>query len=79
MSRPRNSIWGRDALPAHLQPVLPTQFELECLRHGTFTLEDQRHHPKMKLWVKRYWRTRYIPEELLEAMNLDTKEIEGGV
>lgn len=69
--RKGNPNWGRPMTEAQKADVQPTEFEKQLVQHGIFpTLPDMLSSPILTKWVKNHYRVRYVPEDLLEAMNL---------
>jgi hypothetical protein len=54
--------------------VTPTRFELELCRLGLNNPQEWHNSESLEIWVERNRKTRYVPEALLEAWNLQVYE-----
>lgn len=48
----------------------PTRFD-DVLRDAGVTHEKAATHPEVRAWVKKWYRSRYVPEPILEELGLD--------
>lgn len=49
----------------------PTAFEYQARRLNLLTFEEQKESRALRLWARKNFRSRYVPEELLKHWHLE--------
>ena len=60
---------ARRGAPPKVDPIVPTEFELLVKRLGIDN-ELAATHPISRHWIKVHYRTRYVPEGVLDAAGI---------
>jgi hypothetical protein len=66
MKQRGNKNWGNHKVPS-VPTAVPTQWELTTRRLGT----TDPHNVELRCWVRKHYRSRYVPEPVLKALGLD--------